>query len=152
MLNALIHRAIPLMSFHRFSHDIVQYNVQLHSFFFEHCILQYRNIFIAGIFTFLYVIIECFGKRTIKDRQQEAERHSRHLTLLSSYVRQSIISYIPNDSLYLCPYYHINDIIIIIHYFPEIIDFKPIFPLLLFEHVYLAWYSIPRDETLHTWS
>ena len=30
----------------------------------------------------------------IKDRQQEAERHSRYLTLLSGYILQNIMSYI----------------------------------------------------------
>ena len=31
---------------------------------------------------------------TVKDRQQEAERHSRYFTLLSIYKVQSIVSYI----------------------------------------------------------
>ena len=47
-----------------------------------------------------------------KDRQQEAEHHSAHLTLLSSYVLQRIIYYIPNESLDFCLSNHINEITI----------------------------------------
>ena len=58
-------------------------------------------------------LLQSRRKDAIKDRQHQAERHLHYLTLLSTYVLQSIIYYyIPNESLYFYLSNHINEIMI----------------------------------------
>ena len=82
----------------------------------------------------------------IDNRKQSAIRATFHCCLGII----TTISYpISNESLYFCLYNHVKDDMNNL-IFSKIIDFKPIFPLIFFEHGYLAWYLSPKYEILHS--
>ena len=67
-----------------------------------------------GLCSCLKEFLMLWVRQSLKDRQQEAERHLRYLALLSSANDHHIITYISNESLYFSLSNHINDFIIII--------------------------------------